>query len=431
MRNWMWFACSLLIAATTWLYVHRIFNPWAVYVRSQETVLVAEMGDLYSPWIATRELLLHKRNPYSPEVSHEIQKAFYGHPVVQEFNNPRAIVINEQRFAYPVFVVFLLAPTMHADFLQLRHWAWLTLALLIVGSILLSFDLIGWSPPWPVRSAICIWALTYPPTLQGLRLQQLGLLVGFLTILGAWCVQRNRLALAGVCFGVATIKPQMSFLAICFFLIWILGGWRTRRRLLAAISLTIGVLVGAGELVLPGWIHYFLAAALVYPKYSPSFTSLFRIVLGDSGAAIIGALIVLSLFAFAWQRRKVQASSPEFVAILSAFLIGTLLAFPLFTPFNQILLILPTILLLQRWECLSKTIRLVFIGFAIWPFLTSAGLLFFPPDLHSTSQWPLLPSFVPLFYPLFVPLFLMAKRGRMRSQSPPVDTQVAKTSIEW
>lgn len=428
MRNWMWLACSLLIATITWLYVHRIFNPWAIYVRSQETTLVAEMGDLYSPWIATRELLLHKQNPYSPEVTHEIQKAFYGHPVAQEFNNPRGIVINEQRFAYPVFVVFLLAPTMHADFLQLRRWAWLTLALLIIGSILLSFDLVGWSPPWPVRSAICIWALAYPPTLQGLRLQQLGLLVGFLIVLGAWCAQRNQLALSGVCFAVATIKPQMSFLSLCFFLVWVLGEWHARWRLLAAFSLTLGLLVGAGELVLPGWFRYFLAAALVYPKYSPSFTSLFRIALGDTGALLMGALVALSLLAFAWQRRKVQSSSPEFAAILSAFLIGTLLAFPLFTPFNQVLLILPTILLLQRWDRLSKMIQFVFIGFAIWPWMTSTALLLFPPDLHSTSQWPLLPSFVPLFYPLFVPLFLMAKRGQKRSQSPPVDTLLAKTS---
>jgi len=428
MRNWTWLACSLLIAATTWLYVHRIFNPWAVYVRSQETTLVAEMGDLYSPWIATRELLLHKRNPYSPEVSHEIQKAFYGHPVVQEFGNPRAMVINEQRFAYPVFVVFLLAPTMHADFFQLRRWAWLTLALLIIGSILLSFNLVGWSPPWPVRSAICIWALTYPPTMQGLRLQQLGLFVGFLLILGARCVQRNQLIPAGVCFAVATIKPQMSFLTLCLFLIWVLGCWRARWRLLAAFSIMFIVLIGAGGLVLPGWIHYFLAAALVYPKYSPSFTSLFRIVLGDTGAMLIGALIALSLVAFAWQRRKAQANSTEFVASLSAFLIGTLLAFPLFTPFNQVLLILPTILLLQRWSSLSKLIHLVFMGFAIWPCITSAALLLFPPDLHSTSQWPLLPSFVPVFYPLFLPLFLMAKRAHRGSQSPPVDALLAKTS---
>jgi len=35
-----------------------------------------QMGDLYSPWMGTRELILHHRNPYGPEVTHEIQMAF-------------------------------------------------------------------------------------------------------------------------------------------------------------------------------------------------------------------------------------------------------------------------------------------------------------------------------------------------------------------
>lgn len=428
MRSWMWLACSLLIAATTWFYVHRIFSPWGVYVRAKETSLIAEMGDLYTPWFATRELLLRKQNPYSPEVSHEIQKAFYGHPIEQQFDKPGAIIINEQRFAYPVFVAFLLAPTMHADFSELRRAARITLALLIAASTLLSIDLVGWSPPWPVRVAICIWVLSSPQTLQGLRLEQLGLLVGFLLVLAAWCAKRNYLVLAGLCLAIACIKPQLTLLTLCFFLIWVLGQWRTRWRLPIAFASLLFALIAAGELVLPGWIHYFIGAAAVYPKYSPSFTSLFRVVFGDTGAEVIGALIVLSLFSFAWKRRTAPADSPEFDTAFSAFLIGTLLAFPLFTPFNQVLLVFPTVLLLQGWKSLPKSIRRVFAGIAIWPAITSAALLLFPPDIHSTRQWPLLPIFVPLFYPLFLPLFLMAKRARKGAQSSLTDVSLANPS---
>ncbi len=30
-----------------------------------------QMGDLYPRWVGARELLLHQRNPYSEEISHE------------------------------------------------------------------------------------------------------------------------------------------------------------------------------------------------------------------------------------------------------------------------------------------------------------------------------------------------------------------------
>jgi hypothetical protein len=415
MKNWCWIVLSLAIAVTTWLYVHRIFDPWAAYVRSQETIMIAEMGDLYSPWVAARELLLYGRNPYSADVTNEIQMAFYGHPITQAYGKPGATLVNEQRFAYPVYAVFFMAPTVRMDFARVRRWAAVGLALLTVVSVLICLDFLGWCPQWGARIATCLLVLSCPQVVQGLRLEQLGLVVAFLLTLGAWCVRQDRLILAGTVLAFSTIKPQMSLFPICFFLIWAIGGWSKRWRLVAAFSLTLVLLVAAGEFILPGWIGYFLAAAATYPKYLPTFTSLLRVALGDRAGEVIGGALLLSLLVLAWRNRKQSPHSPQFASVFCAFLIATILAFPLLTPFNQVMLILPTMLLLSDWNALPAFSRRVFIALIAWPWLTSCVLLIFTPNLRSRSQLPLLPSFLSLFYPLFLPLLLMARRVKVGS----------------
>jgi hypothetical protein len=41
----------------------RILGPWDHYIGEQHDGIRNQMGDLYSPWVGTRELLLRRRNP--------------------------------------------------------------------------------------------------------------------------------------------------------------------------------------------------------------------------------------------------------------------------------------------------------------------------------------------------------------------------------
>ncbi len=41
---------------------------------------------------------------------------FYGHPIDQTYDKPASEIVDEQRFVYPLYVVLLLAPTVHLDF---------------------------------------------------------------------------------------------------------------------------------------------------------------------------------------------------------------------------------------------------------------------------------------------------------------------------
>jgi hypothetical protein len=409
MKIRLWLLLSLFAGGITWLYAVKVFLPWEASIGANHDGGRAQMGDLYPRWVGTRELLLHGRNPYAPEVSHEIQMAYYGHAVAPDNLGPGHKIVDEQRFVYPVYVVFLMAPTMYADFAEVRRWAPLFLSFLAALSVPLCLDLLRWRLPWEAIAATTLFTISSPQIVQGLEHQQLTVVVVFLIIAGAWSITKNQLVIAGVLFALSTIKPQMSLFPLCFFLVWVMGAWTKRWRLLGAFLVTLTALIAAGDLLLPGWIGYFLKGAAAYRKYFPT-TSLLGVALGATLGEILGAAIVMALLVYAWLNRREPAESREFTAVFAAFLMGTVLAFPLFTPFNQALLILPAMLLLQDWKALPTFSRVVFVVNASWPWIISSLLLFLLPHLNSPGQLPLLPSFLALFFPLFLPLLLMTRR---------------------
>ncbi len=406
----LWLLLSFLAAGTSWLYVHRILVPWTTFLHLQKGYVVAQISDLYSPWVGTRELLLHHRNPYSPEVSHEIQMVFYGREINQTYSDPRVELVDEQRFAYPVYEVFLTAPLAYVDFAEVQCWAPFVLGSLIAANIFFCVSLLHWRPPWEAFAAIVLFALSSPQIVQGLRLQQLAIVEGCLLAAGAWCVSRNHVVAAGVLLALSTIKPQMALLPLCWFAIWAAGDWRKRWRLPVSFITTLIALIAAGELLLPGWPRYFLAGLAAYRKYAMP-TSALRVALGDALGEILGGILVLGLLVLAWLNRKAAADAQQFASILAAFFLCALLAFPLFTPFNQVLLILPALLLLHDWKTLPKVSHLVFILLLSWSSIISLALLLFPPSTSSPSQIRLLPSLLVPFVPFILPLLLITRRG--------------------
>src|ERR1022692_2001891 len=194
MKVRLWLLLSVLAGGTACLYMFRVLGPWEHYIDVERGKLKAQMGDLYPRWVGTRELLLRGRNPYGTEVSHEIQMAFYGRTIDQRYGQPGVGIIDEQRFVYPVYVVFLLAPTISMDFSHLQVWAPVVFAMLTAFSVLLWLEVLRWRPPKALIVAIVLFVLSSPQIVQGLRLRQLALVVCFLLALSAWCITRNPLA---------------------------------------------------------------------------------------------------------------------------------------------------------------------------------------------------------------------------------------------
>ena len=122
-------------------------------------------------------------------------------------------------------------------------------------------------------AATVLFVLSSPQTVQGLRLQQLATVEACLLIAGAWCISRNHLITAGVLFALSTTKPQMGLLPLCWFALWAAGNWRQGWQLPASFIATLAALFAAGELLLPGWLGFFLAGLAAYrrSKICPSY----------------------------------------------------------------------------------------------------------------------------------------------------------------
>lgn len=418
MKTTIWILLSVLACVVTCLYTARVLGPWEHYVNVERGNLKNQMGDLYSPWMGTRELLLHGSNPYGPEVSHEIQMAFYGHAIDQNYGEPGANVINEQRFAYPVYVVLLLAPTVHADFQKLQVWAAATLAVLTALSVLLWMDVLRWRPPKALIATLILFTLSTPQVMQGLRLRQLGLVVAFLVALSAWCVIRNHLALAGIALALSTIKPQMVVLPLAWLLLWGMSAWPRRWPLLAGFGIALASLITLGELLLPGWPHLFLNGLLAYRNYVAT-PSILSTVLGGSFGLVVSGITVIGLLAFAWRNRQADTASAGFIQVLAAFLLGAALILPLMYPFNQVLLLLPAMMIAKDWPSLPRLLRRVLAVVVAWPWIVRLVLLLLPPRLDSMSRLPLLPSALTLFVPVLLSmLFAISwKAAKLRPQA--------------
>ncbi len=291
------------------------------------------LNDLYPVWLGSRELLVHHRNPYSPEISREIQTAFYGTAL-----GPGPHPDRQCCFAYPVYVSFLLAPTVESDFPRLQ----LVAVIFLTGATASSS--ICWNAVTRRRARdltfILPLILISPPVMQGLELRQSAMLVAALMSVAAILAYRRLFALAGTTLALATIKPQMCLLPIAWLLLWALHGWSARKNLVIGFGAAMAVLVGAGEFVLPGWISDFLAQLRVYRGFAGA--SMLELVYGRGIGLTLGAIFVFCLLLLMWRRR----AAGDFMPTLAIALASEVVIVPGLKSLLNLVLLIPGILIL-------------------------------------------------------------------------------------
>src|SRR5258707_1637319 len=123
---------ALVMAGSMWFYFQRVLILYQQADASVHDRPRGNLSDLYPRWWGAHELLLHGRDPYSPAVTREIQLGYYGR--VLDPNRP-GDPKDEQGFAYPVYVVFLLAPTIHSPFAAVQRGVLLLLLALTAATI--------------------------------------------------------------------------------------------------------------------------------------------------------------------------------------------------------------------------------------------------------------------------------------------------------
>lgn len=401
---------GLLASASTWFYADRILKAQQVAEAELHDIPRGNLSDLYPRWLGARELLKHRRNPYSAEITREIQQGYYGRPLdASRPNDPK----DQQGFAYPVYVVFLLAPSVDLPFEDVRvGFRWLLIGLAAV-SIGLWLRVLRWKPPFREALIYAVLMLGWLPTVQGIKLQQLSLVVvGLFAVCGA-CLAGNWLFCAGGLLALATIKPQLAWPLVLWLLLWMVSDWRLRRRFAFGFGLVMVLLLGGAELILPGWLRMFVQGIGQYHQYTHNQSVLVWL-FGTIAGRLLEAASVIGCAVCIWPVRRKPSASAEFGRAMGLVLALTVVVVPMFAPYNQVLLA-PAILALMRSSTSASpilpAIRLarIFGGILlIWPWIASLGLcavyLLLTPGLTPELRQKLWP--MPFYSNFMLPVFL-------------------------
>jgi hypothetical protein len=334
-------------------------SMWGYYAHTRELVekRLTEGGfpernfsDLFPRWLGTRELLLRGRDPYSPEITREIQRGYYGRPI----DNHRATdPIDEQRFAYPLFVVFLLAPTISLPFSVVKALFTVILLASAVWTVLLWIQIIGPKTGQNGTLPYMLLTLATIPYAEGIQLQQLSVLVAFFLAATVYALATEKLAAAGMSLAIATIKPHLSVYFIGCVLLWSVWRWRCRKSVAISFCVLLVGFILASEWLLPGWPSQFFAGLHSYLRYTQATTSIHELFGKVGGTFVLFILAVVTALA-AWRAKSRPIDSNDFKLAISLVLVFTCISIPSLAPHNQVLLVPAYLLLITE----GKRIRI-------------------------------------------------------------------------
>ena len=395
--------CLALIGAASMLYYHQgLFMPRVRAVRAARGLGhgYAFGNDFYQVWITSREWLRNGRDPYSPEMTREIQTGLFGRPL--DPNRP-SDPIDRRVFPYPAFTGLLFWPAAEFPFSPVRALVVCLLAALTVSSVMLWLRALHWRIGGKWIAVILLLTLSSYPALEGLYSGQLGLLVGFLLAAAIVALQRSRFLLAGFLLALTTIKPQVTALVIFYLLLWSLHLWRERGRLVIGFFSTLALLIAAALVAFPHWIQSWTHIVLAARHYTqpPLVTEVLTSPLGPrlAGPAtiVLKATFIVSAVFVAWRHRTAAASSRAFWITLSLLLTITTITVLQGLAIYDHLILLPGILLLVRYRGelanagpVPRILLVVGALLLFWPWNTAFALILLrpwiaPPIFNSTA----------------------------------------------
>jgi hypothetical protein len=400
---------ALLCAGSMWFYVQRVLIPHERADAETHQRPRGNLSDLYPRWLGARELLLHRRNPYSEDITLEIQRGYYGRVLdPARPNDPQ----DQQGFAYPVYVVFLLAPLIGLPFPGVQIFFYWLLIGLTAASLWLWLRVLRWRLPLISLGIGLALTLGSFPAVQGIKLQQLSLLVAAMLAGATACVASGLLFSAGGLLALATVKPQLAAPFVAWLLVWAVSDWRARRRLVFGFGVVMALLLGGAEGVLPGWGRMFAEAVGEYHRYTQNQSVLEVLVPWLDSGKLLAIVAVLACAFVLWKLRDRAADTAEFGAAAGLVMSLTVLVVPMYAPYNQVLL-LPAILVLirdrarflprSRYWRLSYLVGALLVG---WQWAASLNLSAF--YLAGARSWALAHWTLPFFSTFALPVWIFA-----------------------
>lgn len=266
----------MLFAAVVVVYLLLVYGSYQTF-----TSQVPGGNDFYPRWRGTRALLLNGQDPYSEEVTLQIQMDMYGRPARDDED--------QVAFAYPLYVSLLILPFSLLPY-PLAQASWLSaLILTALATLIIILRTLDWNPRPAVLVGLALWSVLFYPTARSIMLGQISIVVLALVALALWALESGHEALAGCLLASSTVKPQMIFLIVPFLLL--VSARRRAYRTIAAFLCTMAALALVSFIVLPTWIPSFVAGLGSYQSY----TSIYRE--GRSPLGVIVGYLLPSEFA--------------------------------------------------------------------------------------------------------------------------------------
>jgi hypothetical protein len=334
-------------------------------------------GDFYPIWLTGRELFLRGRNPYTQEMTRSIQVGLYGRPM--DPRRPADPPIKFRAFSYPLYVDLLAAPLLPLEFNEVRVLLGVLLPVFTAASLALWLRAFHLQISATALAVAVVLLLVSYPVLEGLFLQQAGLLVGVALAMSLAAIARDRLLLGGMLLAFASVKPQLVWLLALWLLLWAVSDWKRRKRFALSFLVTMGFLLLVSEVILSGWWAGWWSSMAGYSQYT--LPPLAQLVLGRFVGTLAEVVMVALACAIGWVTRRQMASSVNFLLVVSFLLDVTVIVAPTGNAvFDQVILV-PAILWLgfHRAEILngSRAVRVVALTAMValcWQWVVACGV---------------------------------------------------------
>jgi len=337
---------ALIMMAAMWSYYWGVVIPAELAYAATTNSPRGNLSDLYPRWLGARELILHERDPYSTAMTADMQRGVWGRTVdARSSGDPT----DESRFAYPLYVVFLLAPTVTLPF-ELVQALFVVIAVgLSIASVWLWLRSFG-EPICPmVLAVVSTLVVGSYPFVQALRVEQLGLIVAALIAGTMAAVATDKFWAAGIMLALAMIKPHVALPVAAWLLLWTFSKWPERRTVFVSFTATMVVLVVGAEVLLPGWIWKWREGAAAYMRYATLPPAQVQLMLGRLLGGAAAAALILAVAVVCWRARYDSASTERFKFVLPLMLTTYLIVSPIWHNYDHVLL-LPAALLAFHWR---------------------------------------------------------------------------------
>lgn len=351
-----WLVIGLLFAM--------LFALESIAVHKFYTARSPGANDFYSRWAGARALLLEGRDPYSLEVTAEIQPVIGIDPALEG--------TGKGGFAYPLHVVFLFWPLVYLSF----DWAqavwmvtlqWVTLATVLGLVSLERYKLSPFGLTGLILAALFLYVVA-----RSIMLGQFTLHVTLFLVLTLLALRRGHDIWAGVALSATSVKPQMVIFVVPWLILWAIGQrrWRFLAGLVAgAMALLLGSLA-----LFPRWPISFVEDIRRYSDVAGGRNPLSVLIglvwpQGPDLARYGSAGILLLAMLAAWRRGGSDTGRDFTYATHWTILVSLLVPFQTGTT-NQVMLLIPLLTwlnkALRRWKDGLVAIGVGVTELALW-----------------------------------------------------------------